>query len=568
VSIGADRRNLLVITAAYAALTLLMALPFSLSPGSQVVADLPDTHLYIWTLAWDAHAFLHQPLHIFDANIYYPFANTLAYSENLIGSAFFAAPIIWLTGNPVLAMNLTALITCALCGVGAFMLARRVHISAGGAFICGVIFAFAPPRFFRLGQLHLTALQWIPFSLAFLHSYLETGERKQLLYAIGFFSLQALSSGHGAAYLLIASVALIAWRVVFGMPLDFRRRLRDFGAAGAYLLAPAVWVTLPYRLAQQEAGLRRGYLAGSQPGIESFLATPAWIDKFLIAHLWRTSAKEADAFLFPGVLVLVLAAIAILSGVGSRRAAPTGPKRARFRDNYVAFYLLIAILATMMFIDRPFELWRYVYWLPGLNFIRVPSRFILLTLLALSVLAGFGFDRITSRLSKTGVMLATAMVAALLLVEYSSYPFGGVPYAVTIPPIDRWLDTQPKPFVVAELPVPSPGNLGALERQQTSSMLHATAHWQKTIHGYSGIRRPFHDQLYLELTAFPDATSLASLRGVGVNYVVVHTAEYGGRWPAIEAAIARTPALTLEHVEGDGRVYAISSASGATRPTP
>jgi hypothetical protein len=388
-----------------------------------------------------------------------------------------------------------------------------------------------------------------------------------LLYAIGFFSLQALSSGHGAAYLLLASVALIAWRVVFGMPLDFHRRLRDFGAAGAYLLAPAVWVTLPYRLAQQEAGLRRGYLAGSQPGIESFLATPAWIDKFLIAHLWGTSAKEADAFLFPGVLVLVLAAIAILGGVG-RRPASTGPKRARFRENYVAFYLLIAVLATMMFIDRPFELWRYVYWLPGLNFIRVPSRFILLTLLALSVLAGFGFDRITSRLSKTGIMLATATVAALLLIEYSSYPFGGVPYAVTIPPIDRWLDTQPKPFVVAELPVPSPGNLGALERQQTSAMLHATAHWQKTIHGYSGIRRPFHDQLYLELTAFPDATSLASLRGVGVNYVVVHTAEYGSRWPAIEAAIARTPALTLEHVEGDGRVYAILSASGATRPTP
>ena len=101
-------------------------LPFSLAPGSLVLADLPDTHLFIWTLAWDAHAFLHQPLSIFDANIYYPYANTLAYSENLIGSAFFAAPIIWLTGDLVLAMNLTALLTCVLCGVGAYLLARQV----------------------------------------------------------------------------------------------------------------------------------------------------------------------------------------------------------------------------------------------------------------------------------------------------------------------------------------------------------------------------------------------------------------------------------------------------------
>jgi hypothetical protein len=551
-------RELTLATVAYAALTFLMALPFSLSPGTEVVADLPDTHLYIWTLAWDAYAFLHQPLHIFDANIYYPFANTLAYSENLIGSAFVAAPIIWLTGNPVLAMNLTALITCVLCGLGAYVLARRIHISAGGAFICGVIFAFAPPRFFRLGQLHLTAVEWIPFSLAFLHSYLESGRRRDLLSAIGFFSLQALSSGHGAAYLLIASAALFAWHLALGMPPAIRQRLRDFGAAGAYLLAPAVWVILPYRLAQQEAGLRRSYLADSQPGIESFLATPAIVDKFLIAHLWHASGKEANAFLFPGVLVLILAAVAIFSW----------PARRRVRENMVVFYGLLAILATMMFIDRPFELWRYVYWLPGLNFIRVPSRFILLTMLALSVLAGFGFDRIAKRLSKTGLALATMLVAALLLAEYSSYPFVGVPYAVNIPAIDRWLDTQPKPFVVAEVPVPSPGNLGALERQQTSSMLHSTAHWQKTVHGYSGIRRPFHEQLYLELTAFPDATSIASLRGVGVNYVVVHTAEYGSRWPAIEQAIARTPALTLEHVEGDGRVYAISRASDATHPSP
>src|SRR6187455_2954818 len=196
-----------------------MALPFSLSPGTEVLADLPDTHLYIWTLAWDAHAFLHQPLRIFDANIYYPFANTLAYSENLIGSAFFAAPIIWLTGNLVLAMNLTALLTCVLCGTGAYLLARRLHIGIGGAFVCGLIFAFAPPRFVRMGQLHMTAMQWIPFSLAFLHSYFEQGRRRDLLAAIGFFSLEALASGHGATFLLLSTLMLIGWQLAFGAPL-------------------------------------------------------------------------------------------------------------------------------------------------------------------------------------------------------------------------------------------------------------------------------------------------------------------------------------------------------------
>ena len=546
---GAEQRNFLLAAVAYALLTLVMTLPFSLRPGSTVVADLPDTHLYIWTLAWDTHAVLHQPLHIFDANIYYPFSNTLAYSENLIGSALFAAPIIWLTGNMVLAMNLTALITCWLCGVGAYLLARRVHVTAAGAFICGVIFEFAPPRFFRLGQLHLTAVQWMPFALAFLHTYFETGKRRELLLAIACFSLQALSSGHGAVYLSLAGAALTLWHLAFGAPLAIKQRLRDVGAAGAYLLAPAIWVVLPYRLAQQEAGLRRGYLADVLPGVESFLASPTHFHTFLRERIIGHFDKEADAFLFPGLLVLILAAIAITSW----------PARRRLRENYTAFYILIAIGSVLMYASWPFEIWRYVYWLPGFNFIRVPSRFVLLLMLALGVLAGIGFDRLSVQMPGTLKTIAAAVITILLLGEYASYPFSSVPYAVDIPPIDRWLDTQPKPFVVAEVPVPSPGNLGALERQQTTSMLHSTAHWQKTIHGYSGIRQPFHDRLYLELTAFPDDTSINSLRAVGATYIVVHTDAYPGNWPLIEERIARTPALKLEHVEGAGRVYSLRS---------
>lgn len=542
---GNTTTELMVSTLIYAVLTFCMALPMSLSPGSRVVADVPDIHLFIWTLAWDTHAFLHQPPAIFDANIYYPFANTLAYSENLIGSAFFAAPIIWLTGNPVLAMNLAALLTCVLCGTGAFLLARRLNVSVAGAFICGLVFAFSSPRFIRIGQLHMTAVQWIPFSLAFLHTYLDRGTRRDLLLAISCFTLQVLSSGHGAAYLVVSIVLLLAWRTALGHPLDLLRRLGDVGVAGAYLIAPAIWILLPYRLAQAEAGLKREYVAGVQPGMESFLASPSRAHIFLRDHLLGPLPKEPDAYLFPGILVLLLAAAGVALWPAARR----------FRDSPAPFYAMVAIVATLMFIEWPFELWRYVYWLPGFNFIRVPSRFIILTMLALAVLAGLGVDRLSARLSPRARTAAAAVLAVLLMAEYAVYPFNGVPFSVTIPAIDRWLDGQPKPFVMAEVPVPSPGDLGALERQQTRAMLHSMAHWQKTIHGYSGIRRPFHDQLYLDLTGFPNQTSLTALRGAGVNYVVVHTEDYGSRWLSVEQQITASGQLTLVHAEGTGRAY-------------
>ena len=94
-----------------------------------MLAIAADTDLFIWSLAWDAHALVTQPLALFDANIYYPQARTLAYSENLLGGAMFSAPVWWVTGNPVLAMNVAALASCVLCGAGAWLLARRLGLS-------------------------------------------------------------------------------------------------------------------------------------------------------------------------------------------------------------------------------------------------------------------------------------------------------------------------------------------------------------------------------------------------------------------------------------------------------
>ena len=142
-----------------------------------------DTRLFLWTLSWDVHALLHQPLRLFDANIFHPEPRTLAYSEHLVGSALLGAPFLLATDNPVLALNVVVLLSCVLSGAGTFLLARQLGISTAGAFAAGVIFAFAPPRFTRLAQLHLATVQWIPFCLAFVHAYLQRGRRRDLLVA-------------------------------------------------------------------------------------------------------------------------------------------------------------------------------------------------------------------------------------------------------------------------------------------------------------------------------------------------------------------------------------------------
>ena len=627
----------------YLALTLLLAYPLTLNPATTILADSPDTHLIMWILGWDTHALVHHPLSIFDANIYFPRRLTLAYSENLIGSALVAAPVFWLTGNAVLALNVVTLISCALCGVGAWLLARRVGVGALGAALCGLVFAFSPARFSRITQLHLTTVQWVPFTLAFLHAYLDGGRPRDLRLAAAFFSLQALTSGHGAVFAGLATLALLVYRAASGEPIAFARRLRDCGVMGAVLLGPAVLVCLPYRAVQLELGLRRS-LEDWIPTPESFMASPTTVHTWLLSLLPGTPVNDtASAYLFPGYLPLVLGAVALLwPGVarGHGVPAPVGrawtraallveiaaivsmavsvfvslvhpitwridgtlvfaardPLRAwamcavvvalrmalvsrapvaigpRFRRNLDAcrrwvkarrqdpttFYGLLTLASVMVSAGPPIGLWPLVYWLPGLNFIRVPSRFMILAVLGLAVLSGIGFDRLSARVGPGKRRLLATALGVLMIIEFAGIPLETVPFKVEAPAVERWLAGQTQPFVVAEAPVMPTA------RSQTTYMLHSMAHWQKTIHGYSGVQAALHDELYRRLRDFPDEAGLQSLAGLGVTYIVVHTEMYDrDEWAATEQRLSQFQQwLTLEHEEDGGRVYSLR------RPSP
>jgi len=608
----------------YGALTVALAYPLSIHPATALLSDSPDTNLEMWALAWDAHALVHQPLSIFDANIYYPERRTLAYSENFLGSAIVVAPIIWITGNLVLALNAISLLSCVLCGLGAYTLARRVGVGEAGAIIAGLVFAFSPPRFLRLDQLHLTTIQWVPFALACLHAYLDHGRPRELRMFVGLFTLQVFTSGHGAVFLVVASAIVVAYRGVLGEPLHARQRLHDFGVAGVLLLAPAILLLVPYQRVQAEMGLRRSLENWAVP-IESFAASPAHVHQWLLERLHASGINDsAGAYLFPGALTLILALCAVLPRAGRLRSAlaalldtalvaaagaavyraAIGPLRIRAGDTTLLsvrrpwhawvvaalaaaariglartvpfdarariagwrrarrdpapLYFLIAAVSVWIAIGPPVGIWPLLYWLPGFNFIRVPSRFVLLGVLGVAVLAGVGFERVTARVASARPLL-TAIAAALLVAEWAAMPFAIAPARAGVPAIDRWIGSQPPSWVIAEVPLADPQDLGRSERRHTIYMLHSTSHWRKTVEGYSGLRPPLHERLYAELAEFPDAASLRDLAALGVTHVVVHVDEYeAAEWPAVARRIdAYGHWLRLEHEEDGGRVYSI-----------
>ena len=628
-----------------------LAFPLTIDPGGTVMSPGVDTNLFIWTLGWNAHALLHRPTALFEANTFFPFHDSLAFSENLIGSSLIAAPIIWLGGGSVLAMNLVALSSIPLSALGGFLLARELDASPHAALVAGAVFGFAPPRFFRLDQIHLTTVHWIPFALACAHAYLKRGRARDLRLALAFFTLQALCSGHGAVFLLVALVALLLYQGVAGTLPAIDRVIRDVGFVGVALLLPAAALLLPYHRVQEEMGLRRGLADFRIVSWQSFLASPSHIHRWLVDRLIPEQhvLGLAGAFLFPGIVPLLLAAIALLprrtespiqSGRHWSRTFKTavtaileivailatsigiylffaGPVRWRIdqvvllsvrdplrvwiiaigsalgrvilirripfspavrrreavalvrrfqsaaHNQSTAFYAMLIVLCVWLSSPPPFGLWPYVYWLPGFDFIRAPSRFMILGVLGLAMLAACGFDRLTRRMPHPKRALCVAVVCVALVAEFSATPLGLTGDTGQIPAVDWWLASKPGALVVAEAPVDP--RVSERDLQQSIYMRHSMAHWHRTVHGYSGVHPPLTEGIYEHLTRFPDTETIRALQSVGVTTVVVHLEAYPpAERTEIANRIAAQPALQLEHSEGDGRVYAL--APGTPNP--
>ena len=136
--------NPLVVLLLYTLLALVVTHPLWLHSADAVPGDIGDPLLNTWIIAWDAHATLTNPLQLFDANIFFPLPNTLAYSEHLLSTAALILPLGLVSGQPVLGYNLSLLFSFPLAGLGMYLLVLHWTHRHGAAFLAGLAYAFAP----------------------------------------------------------------------------------------------------------------------------------------------------------------------------------------------------------------------------------------------------------------------------------------------------------------------------------------------------------------------------------------------------------------------------------------
>src|SRR3954452_7701141 len=158
------RREVLFAALAAVGLALGMHWPLPLHLGRDVPRDLGDPLPQAWQIAWDGHALLHQPLDFFQANVFWPLKNSLAFSDALVGYAPFGT----IGSGPhaaVVRYDLLFLLAYALAAFGAYLLARELGAGRIGSAVAGAAFAYAPWRLEQDGHLHVLSSGGIPLAL-------------------------------------------------------------------------------------------------------------------------------------------------------------------------------------------------------------------------------------------------------------------------------------------------------------------------------------------------------------------------------------------------------------------
>jgi len=489
--------------------------PLALHPATLSSNNNADAQLNEWILAWVQHALPRAPLRLFEANIFYPANDSLAFSEPLIVPAILGAPIAWLGGSPVLVFNLLTIAGFALSALAGYALMVAWTGNRAAALLSGSVFAFNTHTLTRLPHLQALHIYGLPLALLAVDRLICYGRTRDASLIALWITVLAYTSG----YLLVFGAALIAVAMIarasewLGRARSVAPRFTIACPAAAIAILP---LSLPYQRAAQEQGMIRSLAA-----VAEYSATPGgYVAASSRLHLATWGAaffKDPVNSFFPGFLVI---ALAIVTLVGIRGMDPTSRRR-------VMMLAAIAAVGFLLSLGTHTPIYGLVYRLfPPVHGLRVAARFGNLFLLGMAGLAGYGLLLVHRTLASrpAAARHAATVVVGLVIganVESLRAPIQYQPFA-GIPRLYSLLKSEPR-VVLAEVPF--------YPRQATFEnaeyVLNSTEHWRALMNGYSGYTPASYVKFADAFWYFPRDYAIDAMRRAGVTHVMVHPARFG-----------------------------------------
>ncbi len=508
-------------------LAILHTWPVVTNPGRLSGNDNGDAQLNEWILAWVAHQLPRAPARLFNANIFYPAPDSLAFSEPLIVPALLGAPLRWLGASPVLVYNVVLIAGFVLTAWAGYVLVHAWTGDRSAGLLGGSMFAFNTHTLTRLAHIQAIHAWGLPLALLATDRVILHARFVDALWLAVWMTGMAYTSG----YLVVFAVVMITVALVVRIRDWWNRRsavLPQFAIAAAIATAALMPVFVPYRRVAREQGLVRslGNVADFSATLKGYLASSSRIH----FATWSSGfyRDPVDSF-FPGVIVLALAAFAVWWAV-------TRDIECRSR---VVMLLAMAVTGLVLSLGTHTPVYGWVYHLfPPMQGLRAASRFGNLFLLAMAALAGVGLAALRTRVNaRTATAVSIALVVAANI-ESLRAPFQYTRFE-GIPAIYSLLAWEPGPVVLVEAPFYPP----QATFENAPYVLASTAHWRPLMNGYSGFTPISYRQYAATFWYFPEDHAIQAMRRAGVTHVMVHAGRFDRDAPRVMAQIAASPFL-------------------------
>ncbi|MFC0532159.1 hypothetical protein [Phytohabitans kaempferiae] len=538
-------------------LAVVLTWPTMRHPASTIPGDIGDPTLQAWQVAWGGHALLTNPFGLWDSNTFYPETYTYVYSDTLLGYApfgFFGSGV----EAAIIRYNILYVLLYALAFIGAYALVRQLGAGRLAATVAGVAWAFSPWRLAHGGHMNILSVGGIALSLAMLargHGYSLTKgyqpERSRPGWAVAGWLVAAwqITLGFGIglpfAYFLIgvclvgaATYGISWWRKKARPPFGRRLLIADLVGGGVFAVVTGglAWVYLKVVDLNPQGVRGLEWTVMFSPPVKGYFTAPGeswfWGERHAAAREQLTWPPEMA--LLPGITLIVLASAGLFFSIFSVR------HRILLAVGAVGTALL-GLGATLGGDGDPGYLTLSKH-LPGWDALRTPGRLMIWISLLLAILAAGAIAeavRNTDQLKTAGRLAARAfLVVPLLLVLGESVNRTGHP---EVPQPPAAMAAAREPLLV----LPSTGLL------ELHYMLWSTEGFPRIANGLAGFEPTSQAQTRAATLSFPDQSSIAYLRGIGVKDVLVLPQHLPGTpWEGVTARPVDGLGITREDIDG------------------
>ena len=374
--------------------------------GGFELMSLNDLRFVTALLSRNARTLVSDPLNLFQLEYCYPAENALAHGEAMISPSILGIPAALLQADPILTFNFVLMLSTLIAALSMFFAIREwTGIPAAGV-VAGILFAFHETRMRDPVHFFVWDNAWTLLALVFAARLFRKPRWRD---AVALAVCCVLQIGGSLYPLLVA--------VLFALPF----LVWLFKVHGPKNLRPGMWtIAIVASLAMAFYALGP-FLEVRELGEVTQRAEFIFLPSLLY---WL----EPGQWFFPGVVLLALLLLGLLSGRGVDRETNGGDPRWALMTGG----LLCLLLATggtppadgwempenplLPSVQMP-EIWRGLAgFIPGLDVVRTPAALISGVHMATAIFAGFGTAALLKGRSGRirNVLIVVVILAAFL----------------------------------------------------------------------------------------------------------------------------------------------------------